>query len=378
MSTTITCPHCHQPLQIDEVLKHQMEASILADAEKKYQQQIEDLKKQTRQEAIDKVRAEYDAKITATKEESTEREKQVREQQEQIKELLVQLRTSKSTQEKLEIEYQKKLLAEESTIKEKAKKEAQEELGMRIAQKDKQLADLEKQLQDAQRKVQQGSQQLQGEVLELELEGTLKSSFPFDDISEVPKGVRGADIIQTVHTRGGQNCGTIIWELKNTKVWSAGWVQKLKEDQRQLKANVAIIVSTVLPESIKSFGVVDGVWVVSFELAVNLADIMRQQLIKIAQVQQAQQGKATKAEIVYDYLVSNEFRQRIEVLVEYFGQKKEELDREKRYFLKKWEKEEKEIFKVLHTTAGMYGDLQGLIGSALPKVASLELPEEIE
>jgi hypothetical protein len=377
MPTIITCPHCNQPLQIDEVLKHQLEGTILAEAEAKHKQQIEELKKQTRQEAIDKVRAEYDAKISSTKEESAEREKQVKEQQEQIKELLQQLRSAKNTQEQVEIEYQKKLLAEESTIKEKAKKEAQEELGMRIAQKDKQLADLEKQLQDAQRRVQQGSQQLQGEVLELELETTLRTQFPFDEIAEVPKGVRGADIIHTVHTRGGQNCGTIVWELKNTKVWSASWIQKLKEDQRQLKANVAILVSTVLPEGVTGFSLVEGIWVVQFEHAVTLAEVMRQQLIKIAQVQQAQQGKATKAEIVYDYLVSNEFRQRIEVLVEYFSQKRKELQTERNYFLKKWDKEEKEIFKVMQTTAGMYGDLQGLIGSALPKVNSLELPEEV-
>jgi len=48
------------------------------------------------------------------------------------------------------------------------------------------------------------------------------------------------------------------------------------------------------------------------------------------------------------------------------------------YFTKKWSKEEKNIEKVMQTTAGIYGDLQSLAGNALPKVQYLELPEDVQ
>ncbi|HRO64905.1 MAG TPA: DUF2130 domain-containing protein, partial [Candidatus Dojkabacteria bacterium] len=161
------------------------------------------------------------------------------------------------------------------------------------------------------------------------------------------------------------------------KAWSQQWVAKLKEDTRTLKADISVLVSSVLPEGIQSFAQIDGVWVCDMKSAIPLAFALRERIIAVRNIQEANKGKATKAEVVYNYLISNDFKQRIEVWIEYFKSRKEELDIEKRYFMKKWDKEDKNIMKVLHNTAGMYGDLQGLIGTALPKVQYLELPEEI-
>jgi len=400
MPTTIKCPKCGNKIEISEALKKDLEEKVLQQTQAKHQQDIEKLEKekeelireknkeleevkekilrQAKEEATIKAKKIYDAKIELTKEDALEQAKQNKELREEIKGLFKQLRETKGEKDKIEIEYQKKLMEEEGKIKQKARQEAEEEFSLEIAQKNKQMADLQKQLKEAERKAQQGSQQLQGEVLELELEEILRKEFIYDQIKEVPKGIKGADVIQVVRTNTGIICGTIVWELKNTKNWTKGWIAKLKEDQRFLKAELAVLVSKVLPETIKAFGVEDGVWVSDIKSSISLAHALRQQLIKVQSINQANKGRSNKANLVYGYLISNEFKQRIEIWVEYFKNRRDELEKERAYYMKKWQKEEKSIVKVVENTVGIYGDLQGLIGNALPKIQNLELPEEIE
>jgi hypothetical protein len=396
MSTTINCSKCGHQLEITEALKAELEKKVLAETQQKHQEELEKIKQEqntllkkkeadfvkekevmlitARDDAEKKVKHDFDRRLSTIKAEAEDREKQNQELQKQLLDSMQQLREARDAEGKLKIEYEKKLLAEQDKLKADAKKEAQEELHLKIAEKDKKLSDAEKQIHELQRKIQQGSQQLQGEVFELELEEILRKEFPFDEIKEVPKGIRGADVIQIVKTRAGAVCGTIVWESKNTKNWSPSWVQKLVEDQRTLKAELAVLVTSVLPDDINSFGFQDKVWISNMKSAIALGHSLRHQLVGVQNAYLANKGKATKAEVVYDYLISNEFRQRIEVWVDYFKDRQEDMDREKRYYMKKWAKEEKSIMKVLQNTAGIYGDLQGLIGSALPKVQYLELP----
>jgi hypothetical protein len=215
-------------------------------------------------------------------------------------------------------------------------------------------------------------------VQELKLEELLKAEFPFDEISEVPKGKGGADAIQTVHTQTGVLCGRIVWESKRAQRWDQKWIQKLIENQRTVKADIAVLVSSLLPQNIICFGMVEGVFVTDLNSAMSVAYLLRQQLMKVHSAQVANSNKTTKAEVVYNYLISNEFKQRIEVWVEYFRERQEKINKERVYFTKKWQEEEKSIQKIITNTSGIYGDLQGLIGNALPKVSYLELPESVE
>jgi hypothetical protein len=226
------------------------------------------------------------------------------------------------------------------------------------------------------RKLEQGSQQTQGEVLELEIEQMLRQSFPHDDISPVAKGVRGADVLQVVKNNFGQECGTIVWELKRTKAWSNEWITKLKDDQRNIKADVAIIISQVLPPDIKSFGNKDGVMIGNYESIMALAGLLRGHLIDINSVKLVSVGKAEKMEILYNYLAGNEFKMRVEAIVEAFTAMQDDIEREKRWFTAKWAKQEKYIRKVIDNTVGMHGDLQGIMGKSLGEIKGLEmLPE---
>jgi hypothetical protein len=256
----------------------------------------------------------------------------------------------------------------------KAKLEAEEALSLRVKEREEQISSMAKQIEDLKRKAEQGSQQLQGEVLELEFENLLRAKFPFDTIEPVPKGEFGADLVQRVTGPSGVPCGSIIWEMKRTKGWAKDWIPKLREDQRRAQADVAIIVSTALPPSVKTFDQVDGVWVTDFRCAVPIALALRQFLVDVSAARIAGEGQQTKMELVYDYLTGPRFRQRVGAIVEKFTEMRADLDRERKAMTKLWAKREGQISGVLDTTAGMIGDLQGIAGKALKEIDGFELP----
>ena len=227
--------------------------------------------------------------------------------------------------------------------------------------------------------MEQGSQQTQGEVLELELEALLKREFPFDDIEPVSKGVRGGDILQMVKTQSGRVCGKILWEIKRTKAWSDSWIQKLKDDQRDAKAGLAVLVSEALPQGFHHFRQMDGgVWVSDVPSVVSLAIALRVVLVQVASAREFEIGKKEKMELVYTYLTGPEFKNRVSAIVEAFRAMHEDLESEKRAMQRIWERRTKQIEKVISNTSGMYGDLEGLAGNALPSIKILELPGDAE
>jgi hypothetical protein len=250
------------------------------------------------------------------------------------------------------------------------------EADLKLKERDKQIEGLRKALENAKRKSEQGSMETQGEALELDLEANLGQNFPYDQIDPVPKGIRGADVIQQVHHQGQTKSGTIIWEAKNTKAWNNNWIEKLKDDQRELGANVAVIVSSVMPEGVRNFDLIDGVWVCSVTSYIPLAMALRQQLIQVAFVRMASEGKSGKMEMAYQYLSGDEFYQKVEAIVETFVGLQEQLDKEKRAYSKIWKEREKQIERAINNTASMYGDIRGLIGSSVPEIKALSLDGE--
>jgi hypothetical protein len=234
--------------------------------------------------------------------------------------------------------------------------------------------DLMKQLTDARRRLAQSSQQLQGEVRELELEKALVVACPGDKISAVRKGKLGADIIHKVVGPGGNECGKIVWEVKNARTWTQTWITKLRSDQRRENAELAVLVSNVLPKNAKShLSQAGGVWVCDNSVAPGLAVVLRANLVELARVRGSARGKPEKMEMLYQYLMSTEFRQRVEAIVEGFVGMRDDLEREKTASEKAWAKREKELDQVLENVAGMVGDIQA-VAPAFPKIRRLELP----
>src|SRR5581483_1437567 len=288
-------------------------------------------------------------------------------------ELIKKQRELDDAKRELELNIEKRVQAGLEAVRDKARKEAEEGLKLKVMEREQTIASMSKQIEDLKRRAEQGSQQLQGEVQELELETLLKAKFPHDAIDPVPKGEHGGDVLQRVISPLGQQSGTILWESKRTKNWSDGWLSKLRDDQRAAKAEIAVIISQVLPKGVETFGLVEGVWVALPQAALPVAVSMRYTLMEITIARQASEGQQTKAEMVYQYLTGPRFRQRVQAIAEAFGSMKEDLDKEKKAITKQWAKREEQIERVMQSTVGMYGDLQGIAGKTIQEIEGLDL-----
>ena len=302
------------------------------------------------------------------------REEKLAEAQKAQAELIKKQRELDDAKRELELTVEKRVQEGLNSTREQARKEVEEQMKLKVMEKEQTITSMQKQIEDLKRRAEQGSQQLQGEVQELALENLLRAKFPFDAIEPVPKGEYGGDVIQRVIGTSGQPCGTILWESKRTKNWSDTWLSKLREDQRSAKAEIAVIVSQVLPKGVETFEMVDGIWVTHPRAALPVAMILRQSLLEITMARQASEGQQTKTEMVYQYLTGPRFRHRVEAIVEAFSTMKADLDKEKKAITKQWAKREEELERVMVATVGMYGDLQGIAGKSLQEIKGLELP----
>jgi len=289
-------------------------------------------------------------------------------------ELIKKQRELDDAKRELELTVEKRVQEGLNATRQQAKKEAEDEQKLKVMEKEQTIAAMQKQIEELKRRAEQGSQQLQGEVQELELENLLRSKFPFDAIEPVPKGEYGGDVLHRVVGAGGQPGGSILWEFKRTKNWSDAWLAKLRDDQRSAKAEIAVIVSQVLPKGVETFEMVEGVWVTHPRAALPVAMILRQSLLELALARQVSEGQQTKTEMVYQYLTGPRFRQRVEAIVEAFSTMQEDLDKERKAIMKQWAKREEQIARVMGATVGMYGDLQGIAGKSLQEIEGLGFP----
>ena len=405
MVQTIQCPKCGTDIPLTEAISSKLNEDIRKEYESKAQarereiarerealaareKQIEESRKAI-DEAVAKRVVEERAKVEAEarkkaaeavnvevadlRNQVAEKEKALGVAQKNELEIRKKQRELEAEKKNLELEVERRMDAERKKVQEDAVKAVQEEHRLKDLEKDKRLADIQAQLAEAQRRAEQGSQQAQGEVFELDLEEQLKTAFPHDGIEPVPKGKKGADVIQRVCDHSGRTCGAIVWEAKRAKNWGSGWVEKLKEDKREAKAELAVLLTTTMPKGLEIFGQHEGVWVTSQACAMGLGQLLRESLILVASARTASIGKQSKLEMLYDYLSGSEFKHRVEAIVEAFMAMRTQLDNEKATMTRVWAAREKQIERVVTNTTGMYGDLEGIIGAALPKMPHLEL-----
>ncbi len=376
LATTLICPNCKKPIS-DSAMKLQLEDQVKQSLKDEYNKKwIEEKRK-------------LETNIQQQIDEKTKREKLALEEQLKSKEKEIdlfrdnELALRKKTQEleekekNLELEKQRQIDEERKKIQQKTEEEVSAKFHLKEKDKDQMIESLRKSLEEAQRKASVGSQQLQGEVLELELEEILKREFPIDEMKEVGKGVRGADLIQIVKDQIGREVGKIIWESKRTKAFTEEWIFKLKEDMREAKADMAVIVSTTLPADVKFFTQKDGVYITGFDCVLQIAFILRKSLIDIAQTKALSVGKNEKIEVLYRYITSTEFAQKIESMLETYSGMQRTLDKEKMVTQKIWAQREKEIERLKTNTLTIHGSLSGLIDEPMPELKSLEF-EEVE
>src|SRR5437764_56976 len=172
----------------------------------------------------------------------------------------------------------------------------------------------------------------------------LKSSFPLDEILAVRKGMNGADLVQRVRSPSGLVCGTILWEAKQTKAWQGAWLRKLKDEQQEIGAEFAVIVSATMPKDAREPFLRDSdVWVTRYDAARPLAECLRAALLELAKQRQANHGRSEKMELLYNYICSPQFGQRLKSLYDGFVAMREELEAEKAALARIWKKREAQL-----------------------------------
>jgi hypothetical protein len=410
---TITCPNCKTEIKLTESLAAPLLEATRKEFERKITQKEADIAKREKavrdaQSAIDQakesVEAEVFAKLKVERAKIAEEEgrkakllaatdleqkvKEVADLRQVLKdrdaklgeaqnaqaELIRKQRELDDAKREMELTIEKRIQASLTTVQIKAKQEGEEGMRLKVVEKEQQIASMQRQIEDLKRKAEQGSQQLQGEAQEIELESILNGKFPQDIIEPVPKGEFGGDLLHRVIGPLGQHCGTILWESKHTKNWSDAWLSKLRGDQRAAKAEIALIVSNALPKGLTTFDLIEGVWVAEPKCAIPIAVALRHALIELNTARQVGEGQQTKMEQVYRYLTGPGFRHRIEAIAEKITEMQDDLERERRAVTRMWAKREAQINGVIESTAGMFGDLQGIAGKAIGEIEALSLP----
>ena len=367
----------------------QKQQTDLAKAKEGFEEQIKQRLETERQQVIAtesrKAREQVANDLSAMKQQLAESQqllevrnlKLAEAQQAQADALRKQRELDEKTRE-LEITIEKRVQSSQAELVAKARQDASDELKSQVSQKDAQIDSLGRTVEELKRKLEQGSQQTQGEAFELELESLLRGKFPLDLVEPVAKGEAGGDIVQTVNGQVGSPAGVILWELKNTKSWSDAWLAKLRDNKRAAKADVALIVSTALPKGIETFDLVDGVYVAHPRCALPVALTLRQGLLEVANTRTTQAGQQSKAEQLYQYLTGSRFKQRVEAIVERFTDMRDEIDKERKFMTKAWAKREAQLGAMVDSTVGMVGDLQGIVGQAMPEIAAIDEPPMLE
>lgn len=345
--TTLKCKNCGTEIELTEAFRHQFEEGVRLEEAKKYQEEIKSLRERAKQSETEELK--------------------IRQEKRQLIE----------AQEKFAIERERQLDEEREKIKSQAAKAVEEKDRFKFAEYEKKLADMSEALEVAKTKGKQGSQQLQGEVLELDFEQLLTTTFTDDQIVPVAKGQKGGDIIHKVRGKSGRVAGVILWETKRAK-WSSTWLAKLREDARKENASVAVLIATNPPPEVTDFKLIEGVIVCQYQLALSLASILRRSILQIAVAKQTAAGKDENLELLYQYIQSEAFRHRFEAFAEGVIEMQNDLEYEKRAMERVWKKREMQIKKTEINAARMYGELQGVMGNALPDIKILSLPENTE
>lgn len=360
MKNTIKCKKCGTEIEISEALRFEIEEQIKQDVEKK-------------------IRKEYEEKLSF---EISDLKKQIQEKDKKVeiyKEYELKLREEKRKLEdekkELNLTVQRKVDEENKKTEERVLKQAAENYYFKDKEKDKIIEGLKKSVEELRLKANVGSQQLQGEVLELDLEEELRKNFPHDEIIPIEKGVKGADVQQIVKSPKGIVCGVILWEAKRAKAWKDAWITKLRDELRAGKANFPVIVTNIFPKEIKNgaLGQKDGVLVVGFNLYLPLAIILRKNLLDIGYQKALSIHRGEKTDLLYEYITSHEFIHQVEAIVEVYKESVKQVSNERIVFEKTWKAREEQAKRLLLAAANIVGSIQGKVGQTALPIKELDL-----
>jgi hypothetical protein len=399
MATEVKCPSCGYGFPIEEVMAEEYKKELRVkmmeytrQKEEEYRKKDEDFlskerqqqaafeqrlnneKKQLQQTLEDNLRKtiseDFENQLVLLKNSATETEEKLKQSRQKELDFMQRENQLKQKEEEMELAMQRKLHEQRNELTDQIRKQEAErhsikdtEYQLKVKELEKQLDDQKKLADEMKRKAEQGSMQLQGEAQELILEELLRNYFPFDVISEVGKGVRGADCVQTVRNQFGQECGRIIYESKRTNAFSMDWIEKLKKDMRSMGVDVAVIVTQCYPKGMDCFGERDGVWICSFDEVKAVSYILRDGVMKLSNLSKSQDNKGDKMHLLYDYLTSTEFSEQWKAIREGYMSMRQSIQRERDAMEKLWKAREKQLDKVLLSAAHIRGSIEGIAGN---------------
>lgn len=412
MATNIKCPNCGNEFPLEEAvseefkkeLREQMKDYVkkkedeFSKKEGEWQQQLQKkdnefarqlqsekikLQQQLEESLRKTISADFENKVLMLEQNNKSSEEKLKEARQKELDYLKREQELKNKEAELEITTQRRLQEERSKLSEIIRKEEAErnslketEFLLKLREKDEKIDAIQRKAEEMQKRIEQGSMQSQGEAQELLLEEMLKDYFPFDVITEVGKGIRGADCIQTVRNNFGQECGKIIYESKRTAAFSNEWVEKLKVDMRSTNAYVAVIVTHSMPKDMGRFGEKDGVWICGFTEAKLVASILRDSIIKVYEANKMLDNVSDKKEQLYKYMTGNEFRQKWEAIIDAYFTMQKQLTKEKARTTKEWSEREKHLESMMKNAVGFIGDIKGIGGLEIKDIKLLEDDEE--
>lgn len=405
----VKCPHCGNKFSPEAAIEHDLRAQLQTEFDHKLHENEKRIEDNVRKQEREKMEVQL-ARLQKDREAKAHRLRQLEENAVAIEEREHQM---KEREERIDHEMKKKLLEREKVIREQADKTAMDKALLVVREKEQHLArdremldltlkkrvleeteraregermksaELQKKLDDQARLInemkrrnEQGSMQTQGEVQELAIEEYLEQTFPRDVIEEISKGKRGGDCVHRVRDHYENECGRILYESKRTKHFSYDWINKIKDDMRLKQADVGIIVTEALPDGMIRFGEVDGIWICTFVEFKALSLLFRHNLARIGEVLAAQENKGDKMQLIYSYVTSNEFKQKLEAAFESYYDMQDDLSKEKALFTSQWAKREKRLLRAMENLVSLYGDVRGIAGGAVQEIKSLELPAE--
>ena len=380
MPTTIKCPKCGNEFEPNESIRDQIKKELNQKAtewqkrkDEEYQVKMEEEKKRIQQQVEENIRRsislDYENQLRLLSQTNKDNEEKLKEARQQQLELFKKEQELKNREAELELSVQKKLQLERERLSIEIRKLEEQRIAtieteyrLRMKEMEEKLEAQRKLAEEMRRKAEQGSMQLQGEVQELALQEMLQSTFPFDLILEVGKGVRGADCIQIVRSNFGHECGKIIYESKRTNKFDNDWIEKLKADMRSQGAEIAVLVTRAMPRDMDCFGIKDGVWICDFSEVKALASVLREGVIRVFNTAKNNENRGDKMHLLYGYLISSEFAEQWKAIREGFLAMKLSIQRERDAMERLWKAREKQLEKVLLSAAHIRGSIEGIAG----------------
>jgi hypothetical protein len=218
-------------------------------------------------------------------------------------------------------------------------------------------------VQDLQRKLEGKTAHELGEGSEIDLFEALKAAFEGDRIQRVPKGVNGADVIHEV-VHNGKVCGKIIYDAKNRDAWQNGFATKLRADKLAQGADHAILSSNKFPKDKKEIHPQDGVIVANPARVLALAEILREQIVRMHELRISKEEREEKTVALYAFITSEQFKNLL-AQVEAQAGKMLELDtKEQETHRRVWDARGKLIRAVQKARADLTFEIDRIIGTA--------------